>query len=35
MFTPTPARFVRISTTADAADGVIWGMKYLKLFAKS
>jgi mono/diheme cytochrome c family protein/glucose/arabinose dehydrogenase len=35
MFAPVPARFVRITTTASAPEGVIWGMKYLKLFAKS
>jgi len=33
-FAPTPAKFVRISTTASSEPNVIWGMKYLKLFAK-
>ncbi len=34
MFAPTQAKFVRLSTTADGPAGVIWGMKYVKLFAK-
>jgi len=33
-FDPVPAKFVRITTTAAAADGAHWGMRYLKLFEK-
>jgi len=34
VFAPTPAKFVRMTTTAAADDGAQWGMRYLKLFEK-
>ena len=34
IFAPTPAKFVKITTTAEASDGMAWGMRYLKLFDK-
>jgi hypothetical protein len=34
IFDAVPARYVRITTTAPAADGMPWGMRYLKLFER-
>jgi len=34
IFAPTPAKFVRITTTQAATDNMPWGMRYLKLFEK-